>query len=66
MKHCGKNEMMFQCLSTTLHTKFQTSLNIIVGLPVLYKIIRSRSDPIEEPGNVSDDEKEVDDMHTDE
>ena len=57
---------MFPCLLTTLRTKFQTSLTIIVGLAVLCYIIRSRNDPIDEPRNVPADEEEVDDMHTDE
>ena len=57
---------MFLCLSTTLRTKFQTSLTIIVALPVLYYIIRSRNYPIDEPGNVPANEEEVDDIQTDE
>ena len=42
------------------------ALTINVVLAALYNIIRSRNDPIEEPGNNPADEEEVDYMRTDE
>ena len=46
--------------------KIPNALTINVALAALCNIIRSRNDPIEEPGNVPADEEEVDYMRTDE
>ena len=46
--------------------KIPSAQTIIIALPALDNVIKSRNDPIEEPGNVPADEEEVDYMHTDE
>ena len=54
---------LFPCLSTTLRTKLQTSLTIIVATAVLFNFIRRRNDPLDEPEHILAEEEEVDDMH---
>ena len=41
----GVWKRLFPCLSTTLRTKLQTSLTIIVATALLYNFIRRRNDP---------------------
>ena len=45
----GTWKRLFPCLSTTLHTKCETTLTIIVATAILYNFIRSRHDLIDEP-----------------
>ena len=59
----GTWKRLFPCLSTTLRTKLQTTLTIIVATAVLYNFIRSRNDPIDEPEHIPAAEEEVPDMH---
>jgi hypothetical protein len=59
----GVWKRLFPCLSTTLRTKLQTSLTLIVATAVLFNLIRRRNDPIDEPEHILADEEEVDDMH---
>ena len=59
----GTWKRLFPCLSTTLRTKLQTTLTIIVATAVLYNFIRSRIDPIDEPEHIPAAQEEVSDMH---
>ena len=62
----GTWKRLFPCLSTTLHTKLETTLTIIVATAILYNFIRSRHDPIDEPHYIPDNEDDIPDMQADE
>ena len=51
------------CLSTTIRTKLQTTLTIIVATAVLFNFKRSRNDLLDEPQHFARDEEEVNDTH---
>ena len=59
----GTWKRLFPCLSTTIRTKLQTTLTIIVATAVLFNFIRSRNDPLDEPEHFPGDEEEVNDIH---
>ena len=59
----GTWKRLFPCLSTTIRTKLQTTLTIIVATALLFNFIRSRNDPLDEPQHFPGDEEEVNDTH---
>ena len=59
----GTWKRLFPCLSTTIRTKLQTTLTIIVATAVLFNFIRSRNDPLDEPEHFPGDEEEMNDIH---
>ena len=62
-KMSGTWKRLFPCLSTTIRTKLQTTLTIVVATTVLFNFIRSQNDPLDEPELFPDDEEEVNDIH---
>ena len=55
----GVWKRLFPCLSSTLCTKLETTLTIIVATAVLYNFVRRRNDPIDEVPEVTIVEIEV-------
>ena len=59
----GTWKRLFPCLSTTIRTKLQTTLTIIVATVVLFNFIRSRNHPLDEPEHFPGHEEEVNNVH---
>ena len=59
----GTWSRLFPCLSTSLRTKLQTTLTIIVATAVLYNFMRRRNDPIDEPDHLPPAGEELPAVH---